>query len=188
VAKPLCAGLIPAAGLGRRAGKPKAELILADDPNPLLLRCAAGLRAAGADQVFVVIREAHRALAEEAGVFAVVPNPAPETMIESVLAGLNQIEQIMPQADGLLLCPVDAARAAEAAAEWLSLAWQADPGSALIPGYRSQTGHPAWLPRNLWDQLRSPGCLELGAQSAFAQARVWECGDEAVLDNVNELF
>ena len=188
MAKPLCAGLIPAAGLGRRAGKPKAELILADDPSPLLLRCAAGLRAAGADQIFVVIREVHRELAEEAGVFPVVPSPAPDTMIESVLAGLGQIERMMPQADGLLLCPVDAARAAQKAVDWLPLAWQADPDSAVVPGYRSKTGHPAWLPKALWSRLRSQECLEFGAQRAFTQARIWECAEEAVLDNVNEIF
>lgn len=187
MAKPLCAGLIPAAGLGRRAGGPKAELILADDPRPLLLRCVAGLKAAGADRVFVVIRAAHRPLAELTDAHAVVPNPSPDTMIESILAGLGEIERLMPEAEGILLCPVDAARAAESAEDWLTRAWRRDASAAWVPSYRDQNGHPAWLPRNSWDLLRSPACREQGAQSALSAAQVWPCDHPAILDNVNVL-
>jgi CTP:molybdopterin cytidylyltransferase MocA len=187
VARPRIAGLITAAGLGRRAGGPKAERILSDDPRPLLERCICGLFDAGAEQVFAVVRSQHAELAELAGAISICPDPAPAEMIDSVLAGLVAIEAQASWADGLLLCPVDAPRAAEFCADWLLEALANYPDVPLVPAFGGRSGHPAWLPRRHWSLLSDPLAQERGAQAAFVAAHVWPCTDRRVLDNNNRL-
>ena len=178
-------GLIPAAGLGRRAGGPKAALVLPDDPRPLLKRCIDGLIRAGARQVIVVVRPEHLALTEHPRVTAVAPDPPTQSMIESVRLGLLALERQAGGDDGLLLCPVDAARAAEASHRWLPAALSAHGSCAVIPTFQGAPGHPAWLPRNLWGRLHQDPCSTHGAKAAFAGAAHWAVTDPAVLDNVN---
>ncbi len=185
MAKLHISGLITAAGLGLRAGGPKAALVLDDDPRPLLQRCIAGLMAAGAETVFAVVRPEHLELAQDAGARGLVPQPAPAEMIDSVLAGLVAIETQTPWADGLLLCPVDAPRAAEYCVNWLPEALSNYPDVPLVPGFGGRSGHPAWLPHRQWGLLRSAMAQERGAQAAFTAARVWPCDDRRVLDNHN---
>ena len=180
-------GLIPAAGLGRRAGQPKAGLILDDDPRPLLIRCIEGLRRAGAHQIVTIVREEHRVLAESAHAIAVVPPTPTQSMIESILAGLTAIEHADTGFTALMLCPVDSARAAEVAYTWIDQAKAAHPFSSIVPEFGKETGHPAWLPRHQWTRLRSVGCLKRGARAALEDAQRWRVDDSRVLDNVNEL-
>lgn len=178
------AGLITAAGLGRRAGGPKAALVLDDDPRTLLERCVSGLLAAGCEQVFAVLRAEHELLGQRAGAQIVCPDPAPDEMIDSVLAGIERIE-LQDGFDGLLLCPVDAPRAAEFTVSWLSLALAANSTKTIVPSFGGRPGHPAWLPVSNWHLLRSEACSQRGARAAFEGAELWACESESVLDNYN---
>ena len=179
-------GLIPAAGLGRRAGEPKAGMILDDDPRPLLIRCIEGLRRAGAQQIISIVRHEHKVLVESIGATAIVPPHPTQSMIESIHFGLTVIERSPQDFIGLLLCPVDSARAAEVAYTWLNDARAAHPATSIVPEFAQQTGHPAWLPRDYWKRLRSEACQQLGARAALADAQRWSVTDSKVLDNVNE--
>jgi CTP:molybdopterin cytidylyltransferase MocA len=184
VAEARIAGLVTAAGLGRRAGGPKAALVLEDDPRSLLERCVSGLLAAGCEQVFAVLRAEHRLLGQRAGAQVVCPDPAPDEMIDSVIAGLQQIE-LQGGFDGLLLCPVDAPKAAEFAGSWLGPALAAHSPNTIVPCFNGRPGHPAWLPVSNWYLLRGKDCAERGARAAFDDAELWTCTSDNVLDNYN---
>ena len=182
------AALLAAAGLGRRAGGPKVDLILSDDPRPLLERCIAGLFSAGASAVFATVRQPWQRRVEAAGAIAVVPKPPPDQMIMSYRASLAalQAHALCPGLDGILVAPVDAPAAIEAAGAWLPAALSTHPGAAIVPAFAGCTGHPAWLPRDLWGNLAAPRCAELGARAAFSDAEIWETGDRACLQNINQ--
>jgi CTP:molybdopterin cytidylyltransferase MocA len=107
-------------------------------------------------------------------------------MIESILAGLTIVEHADPGLAGLMLCPVDSARAAEVAYTWLDQARAAHPSSNIVPEFAEKTGHPAWLVRAQWKRLRSVECLRHGARAALEEAQRWRVDDSKVLDNVNE--
>ena len=158
-------------------------MILPDDPRPLLERCIAGLRAAGADPVLAVLRAPYAARCVAAGGLPVVPDPPPAQMIDSVLAALALLED--GSADGLLLCPVDGPRAAEAAPAWLREAIEAAGDQAIVPTWAGRDGHPVWIPRDRWSDLRSEACRRDGTRAALVKALRWPVDDEAVLHNAN---
>ena len=177
------AGLIPAAGLGRRAGGPKAALVLPDDPRPLLKRCIDGLIRAGARRVIVVVRPEHLALSENPAVTAVAPiRPPIDDRVRAARA-------VGARAPGMVrrtsLCPVDAARAAEARLIGGCLLPSALMARALSSPPSKVHRSSGLAPRYLWGRLHQDTCSTQGAKAAFVGAAHWAVTDPAVLDNVN---
>lgn len=142
---PELGAVIPAAGASRRMGQPKPLLLL--DGIPLLARCAAVLRAAGAGRIVAVLREdaqPERELARELGL-AVAGVPAGGDMFASVQAGLAALDPGL----AAFVLPVDLPLARpgtlQALARVLAPDVPAPTPLAAIPVHRGRRGHPPLL-------------------------------------------
>ena len=175
--------MIAAAGAGLRAGGPKAVRIGDDDPRTFLDRAVAALRAWGCDPVVTVVRPEHEDFARRVGAEAIVPNPAPEAMIDSLRAG---IAQLLPKAeiDAVVFAPVDCPKALEAFARFGPKASDLDGSRPLVGGHQGRPGHPVILSRTLWGRLELPAVGLEGARAVLADAVIVEVGPES-LENRN---
>jgi len=174
-----CAAVVAAAGSGRRAGGPKAELVLPGNPLPLAHRAVDALTTLGAEVVVVV---AQRPLSNlPPGVILHIPDPLPAAMIDSLRAGRAQLDD---RFDGFWFAPVDCPAGLEAVAHWRGDLPIDRPARFVWHG---TPGHPVWLPRALWHRLDQLAALAQGARAVLADALPIEAPDAAVLDNVNQL-
>jgi CTP:molybdopterin cytidylyltransferase MocA len=176
-ADPPVAGLLLAAGAGRRFGGPKALAEL--DGQPLVLRALATLTAAGCDPVRVVVGAA----ADE--VSALLPDPAQavratgwETgMGASLKAGLAALSS-EPGPVAALVHLVDL--------PWVGadiltrVAAGATPETVARAAYDGVPGHPVLLGRRWWPEIAETAQGDRGARgwlSARADLKLIECGD-----------
>ncbi|MBP2337720.1 CTP:molybdopterin cytidylyltransferase MocA [Saccharothrix coeruleofusca] len=171
------AGLLLAAGAGRRFGGPKA---LVSHGGARWVESAGGvLRAAGCDPVVVVLgAEAARVRATAALGDAVVVDNAdwPTGMGSSLRAGLAAAEDV----DAVVVLPVDTPGITAAAVS--RLAALAAPGALARASYEGVPGHPVLLGREHWPGVALAAVGDAGARDYLAERRVLLVPCEDVAD------
>jgi len=172
------AGLLLAAGAGRRYGGPKA---LAEINGKLLVESALGtLRGAGCAPLVVVLgaqAEGVRARADLAGATVVV-NPDWETgMGSSLRAGLAALTET--GADAVVVLLVDTPGITSSAV--CRIATGTTPDSLASATYHGQPGHPVLLGRAHWAGVVESAVGDVGARRYLAahQVRLVACEDIA---------
>ena len=175
------AGLLLAAGAGRRMGRPKA--LVEFDGRPLLLRALDVLRDGGCVPLVVVLGAAADQVSELVpdDVRAVLAEDWADGMGASLRVGLRALA-VLPEVDAALVHLVDLpgvgapviARLAEAAAEGPSVLARA--------AYHGAPGHPVLLGRAHWAGVRAAARGDAGARDYLAghpALRLVECGELA---------
>lgn len=172
------AGLLLAAGAGRRYGGPKA---LAEINGKILIETALGtLRGAGCAPLVVVLgaqAEEVRVRADLSGATVVV-NPDWETgMGSSLRTGLAVLAETMVDAVVVLL--VDTPGITSAAVR--RVATGTTPDSLVSATYHGQPGHPVLLGRAHWPGIAASAVGDVGARHYLAahQVRLVACEDIA---------
>ena len=170
------AGLLLAAGGGRRFGMPKA---LVRHHSHLFVEHAAGvLREAGCSPVVIVLgarSDEVRAVAELSG-FSLVDNPDWESgMGSSLRVGLDAL----PTSDAVLILPVDTPGVTAAAVR--RLAALAAPDALARASYDGEPGHPVLIGRSHWPQVKELAVGDRGAREYLKRHNVIDvpCGDVA---------
>jgi nicotine blue oxidoreductase len=170
------AGLVLAAGAGRRYGMPKALVSYGD--GHLVDHTAGVLRASGCDPVVVVVG------AESARVRAVAPeltyvdNPDWDSgMASSLRAGLAALAA--SPADAAVVLLVDMPGVTPAAVR--RIAAHAAPDALATGGYGGRRGHPVLLGRDHWAGVAESATGDRGARDYLRAhpVRVVEVGDVA---------
>ncbi len=179
-----CAGLLLAAGAGRRIGGPKALLRDADG-TPWVRRAAALLADGGCDPVVVVLGAA--AAEAEAllppAVAVVVATDWTDGMGASLRTGLAALPELAPEADAALVLLVDLPDlvagvvrrvAAEAAPDSLARATYGG-------GAAARHGHPVLLGRQHWRGAADAATGDHGARAYLDAHEVMpvDCSDLA---------
>jgi CTP:molybdopterin cytidylyltransferase MocA len=174
------AGLLLAAGAGRRYGMPKA---LARHGGRLFVeRAAQTLREGGCDPVVVVLGAAADQVRAEArlGAAVVVDNPEWASGMGSSLGrGLRATSQLGVEAALVLL--VDLPGVTPAAVR--RIAALASPDALVMAGYGPRRGHPVLLGREHWAGVAAAATGDVGARPYLAAhssaVRVVPCDDVA---------
>jgi nicotine blue oxidoreductase len=155
------AGLVLAAGAGRRYGMPKA---LAEVGGRLLLdRALASLRDAGCAPLVVVLGAAApevRSRADLSGATVVVNDEWATGMGSSLRAGLAALEPIGPIAVVVMLVDTPGVTA-EAVRRVLAYA---GPTALVTATYHGQPGHPVLLGRAHWAGVAGSAVADIGAR------------------------
>ncbi|MEC3976278.1 nucleotidyltransferase family protein [Amycolatopsis sp. H20-H5] len=170
------AGLLLAAGAGRRFGGPKA---LAEfDGEPFLLRALRTLEAAGCTPIRVVLgarAEQALALLPDPGL-AVIAQDWQSGMGASLRAGLRSLADV--EADAALVHLVDLPWAGP---EVLArVAAGAGKRAVARAAYDGVPGHPVLLGRHWWPEIADGASGDRGARDWLAtreDLRLVECGD-----------
>jgi len=174
------AGLVLAAGAGRRMGGPKA-LIRNPDGTAWVVRAARALADGGCTPVLVVVGAAAEEVTAElsSGPFVVVGAPGwEEGMGASLRAGLNALGAHHATA-AVLVAPVDVPGLTKDVVR--RIAAGAGPESLVRAVYRGSPGHPVLLGRDHWAGVAGVATGDQGARAYFATHRPHEveCGDLA---------
>jgi CTP:molybdopterin cytidylyltransferase MocA len=153
------AGLVLAAGGGRRYGMPKA--LVRSGHRLWVERAADTLAAAGCDDVLVVLGAAADRVRAAAPTLRYVDNPDwPTGMASSLRAGLAALAGTGAVAAVLLL--VDMPGVTSAAVR--RIAAHAAPGALVIGGYGERRGHPVMLGRDHWTGAAAAATGDRGAR------------------------
>jgi nicotine blue oxidoreductase len=171
------AGLVLAAGDGRRFGGPKAPYVL--DGERLVDRAVGVLRVAGIDPVVVVLG----AWVDEVPDAEVVVNADwPAGMGSSLRAGLEHLEDL-GEIDRVLVTLVDLVGLTPDAVRRV-----VDTGADLAAAtYDGQRGHPVLLARQHWEGAAASATGDRGARAYLAEREVVavEVGDVASGDDLD---
>jgi nicotine blue oxidoreductase len=174
------AGLLLAAGEGRRYGAPKALVDLAG--RPLVDRAAGVLHDAGCDPVVVVLGAAAdqvRAVATLPGCL-VVDNPRWRAgMGSSLRAGLAALAGTAARSVVVLL--VDMPGVTPEAVRRVAV--HAGPSALAVASYAGRRGHPVLLGRDHWPAIAAQAAGDAGARAYLrahgAETRLVPCEDVA---------
>ncbi|HJQ47368.1 MAG TPA: nucleotidyltransferase family protein [Amycolatopsis sp.] len=177
-----CAGLLLAAGAGRRFGRPKALVEL--DGEPLLRRALRVLEDGGCGPIRVVLG----AQAQDAR--ALLPDPslsvyAPDWssgMGASLRAGL----EALPEADAVLVHLVDLPRVDSRVVSRLCAL--AAPDVVARAAYDGVPGHPVLFGNRWWGEIAASARGDRGARDWLAtrqDLRLVECADLGSGDDVD---
>jgi molybdenum cofactor cytidylyltransferase len=185
-------GVILAAGLSTRMGKPKALLRVGPDGPTFVHRIAAALLEGGVADAIVVGRgddDALRAEVERLGppLRFVVNAHAHEGQLSSVVAGLNAADH--PGVSALLVTPVDLPLVVPATVRTLIDTFSSTHAAVVRATHHRQHGHPVIFARAVFDELRRAD-RAIGAK-AVVQAHAHELievdvNDPGVLHDVDE--
>jgi CTP:molybdopterin cytidylyltransferase MocA len=180
----MVAGLVLAAGAGRRYGGPKA--LVRYDGQLLVERAVDVLRAAGCGPIAVVLGAAADRVRAEAslGEVTLVDNPDwPSGMGSSLRAGLAAVTgtdapaAVVQLVDTPGITP-DAVRRLVALADRL-----ADRAVLAMAGYGERRGHPVLLGRDHWSGIARLAVGDVGARPYLASradsVHIVQCGDVA---------
>jgi len=186
------AGLLLAAGAGRRMGGPKA-LVRGDDGIAWVTRAAGDLLAAGCEPVLVVLGAA----AEQARVLlpadceVVIASDWDEGMGASLRAGLGALAALVgpdvggvvgPDVEGVVVGLVDTPGVGPAAiARLVDLGLRSGPTGLARAGYGGEPGHPVLLGREHWSAVAAGARGDAGARDYLRTHEVTlvECSDVA---------
>ncbi|MFE0025330.1 NTP transferase domain-containing protein [Amycolatopsis sp. NPDC059021] len=172
------AGLLLAAGAGRRFGGPKA---LAEfDGEPFVLRALRTLETAGCGPIRVVLgaaAEQVRDLLPDPAV-AVLADGWEQGMGESLRAGLEVLSDLPENTDAALVHLVDLPWVGAEAVSRVA----AKSGSGVVAraAYDGVPGHPVLLGRRWWAEIAESARGDRGARDWLAgrtDLRLVECGD-----------
>jgi len=171
------AGLLLAAGQGRRMGRPKA--LIEVDGVPLAIRALDALRDGGVHPLFVVVGAA----ADE--VAALLPADAEivrapdwqDGMGASLRAGLAALEEIRPPPISVVVHLVDLPGVTPQVVRRLSA--HSASGVLARATYAGTAGHPVLFGREHWDGLRATASGDFGGRRYLAShaVSIVECGD-----------
>ncbi|GIF53620.1 nicotine blue oxidoreductase [Asanoa ferruginea] len=174
------AGLVLAAGAGRRYGGPKA--LVRRDGALLVERAVATARAGGLAPVFVVVGAAADRVRAEAdlGDAVLVDNPEwASGMASSLRAGLAALRATDASAAAVLLVDMPGVTAAAVA----RVTAGADRQTLAMGGYDDRRGHPVVLGRDHWTGVAETATGDAGARAYLrahaAAVTVVPCGDVA---------
>lgn len=174
------AGLLLAAGAGRRYGQPKA--LVSYDGQLLVERAAGVLRAAGLAPVVVVLGAAADRVGQVADLSGctLVDNPQWSTgMGSSLRVGLAQLADTSAQAAVVLLVDMPGVTA-EAVRRVGRLA---APGALAAASYGGARGHPVLLGRDHWARAARSAVGDVGARAYLrtraARVQLVACDDVA---------
>ena len=176
------AGLVLAAGAGRRFGAPKALLTRADGRR-YVDHAVASLRDAACDPVVVVVGAAGESVhAHLAATYVhIVDCPTwAEGMGESLRAGLAALDGLA--CETVVVTLVDLPDVGSDVVARLVAASSASAPSALVrAAYGGRPGHPVVLGRDHWSGIREMAEGDRGARDYLATHphRTVECGDLA---------
>jgi CTP:molybdopterin cytidylyltransferase MocA len=171
------AGLLLAAGAGRRMGRPKA-LLTAPDGSALVDTVVDRLVAAGCHGAMVVLgAEAERATAmlrdRPRGECQVVVAPDwTEGIGASLRRGLTALDDTPPEVGAALVTLVDLPDVGEAVMARVLDRWRADGGrpDALVRAtYDGEPGHPVLIGRDHWVPLQESVAGDSGAQGYLSR-------------------
>lgn len=179
---PLIAGLLLAAGGGRRlGGRPKA--LLRHRGRPLVEHAVAVLRAAGCTRVHVVLGARADAVREQAelGDCVLVENPDwAEGMGSSLRAGLDSLAGTA--ATAALVSLVDQPGIGPEAAARVLAAYE-DETSLVAAAYNGVRGHPVLFGAAHWSGIAATATGDRGARAYLKEREeaigLVECGDVA---------
>lgn len=180
------AGLLLAAGAGRRMGTPKA--LVHDERGSWLLRGVGVLRDGGCEPVVVVLGaaadEARALLAGDDGAEVVLAEDWAEGMGASLRAGLAALGN--RPLDAALVGLVDLP---DLVADVVRRLLAAGDGPAAIAraAYAGRPGHPVLLGRDHWAGVADAATGDRGARDYLArtEVRLVECGDLATGEDVD---
>ncbi len=179
------AGVLLAAGAGRRMGEPKA-LVRPGPDGPTLLETALGrLRAAGLDHVVVVVGAAAgevAPLAEAGGADVVRAGDWDEGMGASLRAALGHLTASAPGAQAALVTLVDLLDVGPDVHRRVLAEAGDRPAAALVRAtYDGRPGHPVLLGRDHWAEVVDSARGDRGARRYLATRAVRgvECSDLA---------
>ena len=165
------AGVVLAAGEGRRIGGPKA--LLRAQGESFLARCLRLLAEAGADPLIGVLGHEAERVAAEAGAppeaVLVANHRHREGMLSSVLCGVTEAET--RGAEALLLHPVDHPLVSPETLRRLMTALEAGARIA-VPSHAGRRGHPAGFAAEAWLGLREAP-PQAGARALLAAHPDW---------------
>jgi CTP:molybdopterin cytidylyltransferase MocA len=176
----MTAGLLLAAGGGRRYGMPKA--LVEQDGQLLVERGLATLWAGGCEPIVIVLgalADTVAGRADLAGATVVVNPDWQHGMGSSLRAGLTALAATAAQAAAILLVDTPGVTA-EAVRRVLS---GAAPGVLMVATYHGQPGHPVLLGREHWTGASELAVGDVGARaylrSRHAEVRTVACEDIA---------
>ncbi|MDD7969162.1 nucleotidyltransferase family protein [Actinomycetospora lemnae] len=180
------AGLLLAAGGGRRMGRPKAAVEL--DGEPLVRRAVGALRGAGLDPVVVVLGAGLPEVAEllpDGTAWVPAPGWDTEGQAASLRAGLEALSGT--DAVAAVVALVDTPGIGREALA--RVAARADGPEVLARGaVAGRAGHPVLLGRAHWEAVRAAATGDAGARG-FLRGRddvaAVEIGDVAVPDDLD---
>ncbi|MEU2610516.1 NTP transferase domain-containing protein [Micromonospora sp. NPDC007271] len=158
------AGLLLAAGAGRRLGRPKA--LLEWDGEPLVRRAVRLLRSGGCDPVHVVVGAGADRLPALPGAVLVVNPRWRDGLGGSLLRGLDSLPGT---ADAAVVVLVDQPWLTPAAVRRVRAAYAAG-ASVAVATYAGRAGHPVLLSRAAWPLLTPYATGDRGARD-FLRAR-----------------
>lgn len=174
----MTAGIVLAAGAGRRFGGPKAPVLV--DGERLVDRSVRILREAGCDPVFVILGAWE---GDVSGCQVIVNHGWEEGMASSLRIGLTGARDTTNAADALVTL-VDLPGLTTEAVHRIE---QAPPG-IVVATYQGERGHPVRLPREHWDELISTVAGDSGAREFLKErddiqfVEVGDIADGADLD------
>ena len=180
MAEPKVAGLLLAAGGGRRYGMPKALVEL--DGRRFVESSAAVLREGGCAPVVVVLgarAEDVRAEADLAG-YTVVDNPQWTTgMGSSLRVGLTALSELDGDVDAVAVLPVDVPGVTAAAVRRVLA--HASPTALVRATYAGLPGHPVLIGREHFSGVYESATGDVGARDYLRDHRVSrvDCSDIA---------
>jgi molybdenum cofactor cytidylyltransferase len=148
-------GIVLAAGVSSRMGRPKALLPCGESGLTFVASVMRALREGGLDDVLVVGREGDDALRIEAdahGSRYVTNTRADEGQLSSVIAGLNVADR--PGVRGVLVTPVDVPLVAASSIVALLDAFERSHAPIARATHRGRHGHPVVFARRVFDELR----------------------------------
>ena len=179
------AGVVLAAGAGRRFGRPKALV-----PDWLADRCAV-LAEGGCDPVLAVLgaaaADARRLVPD--GVLVAVEPGWEEGMGASLRRALTTADRLTPSPDAVLVALVDTPGLTASAVSRLVAAAGSQPRSALAQAaYEGRPAHPVLIGRDHWPAILEVARGDRGARDYLRGRDVVriECGDVADGADVDE--
>lgn len=174
------AGLVLAAGAGRRYGRPKA--LVSYEGVPLVDRAAQALHTGGCAPVVVVLGAAAAQVGDLTRLdgCTVVENPDWSTgMGSSLRTGLTAVDGTGAVAVVVLLVDMPGVGAVAVR----RVAADAGPGALVMAGYGERRGHPVLLGRDHWPGVARAAEGDVGARGYLrahdAVVRVVPCADVA---------
>jgi len=181
VTAPTTAGLVLAAGEGRRFGGPKAPYVL--DGERLVDRAVRLLREAGCDPVVVVLGAW---VGDVPGADVVVNDDWPTGMGSSLRRGLDHLASA--DVDRVLVTLVDLPGLTVEAVRQLAAVESTDPREALASAtYDGVRGHPVLFGRTHWSGVIASATGDRGARAYLAdhEVQLVEVGDVATGDDLD---
>ncbi|MEU8240488.1 nucleotidyltransferase family protein [Actinoplanes missouriensis] len=171
------AGLVLAAGAGRRYGMPKA--LVRYDGQLLVERAADTLSRAGVDRVLIVLGAAADEVRARGRLPETVVNPDWETgMGSSLRTGLAALAAT-PGCTAAVVLLVDMPGVSPAAVRRITA--HAAPDALVMGGYSDRRGHPVLLGRDHWSGVSASATGDRGARDYLRthEVVVVEVGDVA---------